>query len=128
MDRAIISWQKKIFFCYSFRCTDVPVLNQIEFNPYCVDQDILEYCKENKIIVQRDSRFEGLLYLLNQPFNVNANCGWADGRWSEECSKSILHFGPKQWRFANFGRVKKYLGFQFILEVRSQITLALRYM
>ena len=48
----IISWQKKIFFCYSFRCTDVPVLNQIEFNPYCVDQDILEYCRENKIIVQ----------------------------------------------------------------------------
>ena len=43
---------KKYIFCYFFRCTDVPVLNQIEFNPYCVDQDILEYCRENKIIVQ----------------------------------------------------------------------------
>ena len=30
----------------------MPVLNQIEFNPYCVDQDILNYCRENKIIVQ----------------------------------------------------------------------------
>ena len=43
---------KNIYFLSFFRCTDVPVLNQIEFNPYCVDQDILEYCKENKIIVQ----------------------------------------------------------------------------
>ena len=30
----------------------MPVLNQIEFNPYCVDQDIVNCCRENKIIVQ----------------------------------------------------------------------------
>ena len=34
------------------RCVEVPVLNQIEFNPYNADQDILDVCKENGIIVQ----------------------------------------------------------------------------
>merc|ERR1712241_1014812 len=34
------------------RCRDIPVLNQIEFNPYCVDQDILDYCREKNILVQ----------------------------------------------------------------------------
>jgi len=39
------------------RCTEVPVLNQIEFNilnvnPYNADNDILEACKENNILVQ----------------------------------------------------------------------------
>ena len=34
------------------RCTDKPVLNQVEFNPYCVDEDILNCCRENKILLQ----------------------------------------------------------------------------
>ena len=34
------------------RCREVPVLNQIEFNPYCVDQDILDYCQAKNILVQ----------------------------------------------------------------------------
>ena len=37
---------------YSFRCNVVPAVNQIEFNPYIVDNDILDVCKTNKIIVQ----------------------------------------------------------------------------
>ena len=42
-----------LFFPLIFhRCSEVPVINQIEFNPYCVDQDILEVCQENKILVQ----------------------------------------------------------------------------
>ena len=35
-----------------FRCNVVPSLNQIEFNPYIVDNDILDVCKCNKIVVQ----------------------------------------------------------------------------
>ena len=27
-------------------------MNQIEFNPYCCDQDILDVCKEHGIVVQ----------------------------------------------------------------------------
>lgn len=34
------------------RCKIIPVANQIEFNPYMVDKDILEVCKEHNIIVQ----------------------------------------------------------------------------
>ena len=34
------------------RCLEVPVLNQIELNPYNADYDILEACKENNILVQ----------------------------------------------------------------------------
>ena len=34
------------------RCTEVPVLNQIEFNPYNADYDIVKACKENNILVQ----------------------------------------------------------------------------
>ena len=34
------------------RCVEVPVLNQIEFNPYNADYDILDVCKENNILVQ----------------------------------------------------------------------------
>ena len=37
---------------YTFRCTVVPAVNQIEFNPYLVDNDILDVCKTNKIVVQ----------------------------------------------------------------------------
>ena len=36
----------------NFRCTVVPAVNQIEFNPYLVDNDILDVCKTNKIVVQ----------------------------------------------------------------------------
>ena len=39
-------------FCTHFRCTIKPVMNQIEFNPYCCDNDILAVCKENGIVVQ----------------------------------------------------------------------------
>lgn len=34
------------------KCKVVPAVNQIEFNPYMVDQDILDVCKENNILVQ----------------------------------------------------------------------------
>ena len=34
------------------RCKEIPVVNQIELNPYCVDHDIIEACRENKILVQ----------------------------------------------------------------------------
>jgi len=34
------------------RCKVKPVLNQTEFNPYMRDQDILDVCKENGIVVQ----------------------------------------------------------------------------
>jgi len=34
------------------RCKVIPVVNQIEFNPYCVDTDIMEVCKSHNIIVQ----------------------------------------------------------------------------
>jgi diketogulonate reductase-like aldo/keto reductase len=34
------------------RCKVIPVVNQIEFNPYMMDQDILDVCKEHNIIVQ----------------------------------------------------------------------------
>ena len=34
------------------RCKIKPVVNQIEFNPYCVDEDIMAVCKENKIQLQ----------------------------------------------------------------------------
>ena len=30
----------------------IPAVNQIEFNPYLVDNDILDVCKEHGIIVQ----------------------------------------------------------------------------
>ena len=35
-----------------FRCKVKPVLNQIEFNPYCCDEDILKACEEHGIVVQ----------------------------------------------------------------------------
>ena len=35
-----------------YRCKVIPAVNQIEFNPYLVDKDILDVCKEHKIIVQ----------------------------------------------------------------------------
>ena len=35
-----------------FRCKIVPEVNQIEFNPYINDKDILDVCKDNDIIVQ----------------------------------------------------------------------------
>lgn len=34
------------------RCTEVPAVNQIELNPLCVDEDIINVCRENKILVQ----------------------------------------------------------------------------
>jgi len=34
------------------RCKVKPALNQIEFNPYCCDEDILKACEEHGIIVQ----------------------------------------------------------------------------
>ena len=34
------------------RCLKVPVINQIEFNPYSVDNEIIDFCKENGILVQ----------------------------------------------------------------------------
>ena len=40
---------------YTFRCTVVPAVNQIEFNPYLGDNDILDVCKTNKIVVQADA-------------------------------------------------------------------------
>ena len=44
------NFRENTFYC--FRCREIPVLNQIEFNPYCVDQDILEYCQAKGILVQ----------------------------------------------------------------------------
>ena len=35
-----------------FRCNVTPAVNQIEFNPYLVDKDILDVCKEHGITVQ----------------------------------------------------------------------------
>ena len=35
-----------------FRCIVTPAVNQIEFNPYMVDNDILDVCKTHKIAVQ----------------------------------------------------------------------------
>ena len=35
-----------------FRCKVIPAVNQIEFNPYLVDKDILDVCKEHGITVQ----------------------------------------------------------------------------
>ena len=35
-----------------FRCKVIPAVNQIEFNPYIADKDILDVCKEHGIVVQ----------------------------------------------------------------------------
>ena len=37
---------------YLFRCKIVPEVNEIEFNPYINDKDILDVCRDNGIIVQ----------------------------------------------------------------------------
>ena len=34
------------------RCNVIPVVNQIEFNPYMMDNDILDVCRDHNIIVQ----------------------------------------------------------------------------
>ena len=34
------------------RCKVKPALNQIEFNPYCYDEDIFKSCEEHGIVVQ----------------------------------------------------------------------------
>ena len=34
------------------RCIVTPAVNQIEFNPYMADNDILDVCKTHKIAVQ----------------------------------------------------------------------------
>ena len=34
------------------KCKVVPAVNQIEFNPYMVDKDIFDVCRENNILVQ----------------------------------------------------------------------------
>ena len=46
------------------------MINQIEFNPYCVDQDILDACFENGILVQAYSPL-GSDNLRNKQKNSN---------------------------------------------------------
>ena len=40
------------FTIFLLRCNVIPAVNQIEFNPYIVDNDILDVCRSNGIIVQ----------------------------------------------------------------------------
>merc|ERR1712241_1035312 len=56
------------------RCKVIPVVNQIEFNPYMVDKDILDACEEKNIIVQSYGPIGSAARMPANGIDGNMNC------------------------------------------------------